>query len=50
VKKGETGLKEMLDNGTRQLLMTDAIDKILAQPETSSNLFLRAQLPFVVGN
>jgi len=50
VKKGEMRLKEILDNGIHQLLMTGTIDKILAQHETSSNLFLHAQLPFVVSN
>lgn len=46
LKKGETELKETLDNATRQLLGTGAIEKILKRHEKYSGMYLRVRLPF----
>ena len=50
IRKGETGLKETLDNATRQLLMTGVIDRILSRYQNFPGTFLSAQLPFVPAN
>ena len=46
LKKGELALKETLDNATRQLLTTGAIEKILKRHERYPQMYLRVKLPF----
>ncbi len=49
IKKGEAGLKETLDNATRQLLMNGTIDKILSHYEKYPGSFLRVTVPYEDG-